>query len=1106
MKHRIEWVDLFKALTIVCVVLGHATGDYNAYIYQFHMAAFFFISGYTADLDKRSMAETLWQKLCTMLLPLATVFLILWGVLAVLTVLLPALSWNRPFDGISLGYILLQFVSKGSIYIAWLGAAWFLIVLFGSFAMQKLLRNLSGNRAGFLYAACSALCFGLGYLMAGTQQFRYLDLIFIGQFYLFCGVVARQAAVFDRFAANGRANLLWLALTVGGLYYFGNVYPNTVDYPSRAFGFIVTNYLAAINGTFFIYLFSYYLSKAPAPIKQGLFWVGENTLAILFFHFIFFKLGFLCLYFAGVAPLAYLQNFIPTGDIGQRYAFFFTTLSIVCSIALWKLLTRGYRLRVLLGMERSVYTNWYQWIIAYPPISALASATQSVADSAAGALAEGKRWLLRHRDYGLYLVALVLILCAPLLRQGIICNDELQRRFLRWQGFSTLLSQGIEMELAQGRPMRILAALQNALSYVGTNIYLFRSFQLLLILSNIALFSYFVFCLFRNKRFAVLTGICLLLFLPITFEHTAPNAFVGLLAMPMNFLLCSLIAFIHSVEKRSRLSLLLSLALFFTAMMGYEFIVTFVLLFPVLWFAKTDAAQRNLAQMAKSCAPPLLLALLFVSLTFGLQRFFAVGYDGAKLGFVSLESSFQIIWTLFKSSIPGYYLFNAKYAYLYSVYSDSSLPISSDFIRQVAAGQLHWSDISVFLRQMGQGLVQFVISNGLSLRIVLLWLLLPPLLLPLLRARVAGGGEAAISRNAALVGVAYMAIPSLPNSLVKLYQGNVSERFFTGLPVSYFLYFSATFGVAWAVWGIARKFGNKYCIGALIVLLCLYGSLIQSMNETFANEQARNYQRLVRMEQLFDTAAVQSMKNQSVYAPDLYATKNLLAVHEGFWTQFAKHKGLNLQVISGKQQAAEPFAIYEQPENVFVLSGGDEVVVLAAKPLRGALPVKIAPDAYAVAAFAANSVDGKFFRYSFVRQAEGDKPVLVPLELGGKRPFAMLYQGVGSTLAAAQILAGYHKDGWLEKRCVFKIRTQSAGKVVLAGYYPTPPTGKEMVTVSINGQRIKEFLLDRQNFQIEVAAPPHETVTVEINSSFSIAPANGDIRQLSFVLSAAEGK
>lgn len=44
-SERLLWVDILKGLLILSVVIGHATGKYNRYIYQFHIAAFFMASG-----------------------------------------------------------------------------------------------------------------------------------------------------------------------------------------------------------------------------------------------------------------------------------------------------------------------------------------------------------------------------------------------------------------------------------------------------------------------------------------------------------------------------------------------------------------------------------------------------------------------------------------------------------------------------------------------------------------------------------------------------------------------------------------------------------------------------------------------------------------------------------------------------------------------------------------------------------------------------------------------------------------------------------------------------------------------------------------------------
>ncbi len=66
MKHRIELIDIAKAITIILVILGHTTGNldtpmYRRLIYAFHMPLFFFLSGMsTKPKALRSFGE--WKK------------------------------------------------------------------------------------------------------------------------------------------------------------------------------------------------------------------------------------------------------------------------------------------------------------------------------------------------------------------------------------------------------------------------------------------------------------------------------------------------------------------------------------------------------------------------------------------------------------------------------------------------------------------------------------------------------------------------------------------------------------------------------------------------------------------------------------------------------------------------------------------------------------------------------------------------------------------------------------------------------------------------------------------------------------------------------------
>ena len=161
---RIDWIDIYRAIAIVLMVVGHATGKFNGYIYQFHMAAFFFISGYVSNLEKKSFGETLCNKFFTLLLPLITFIIsgsILLKILSHFTDLTKL--FDIPFLGIKGTFF--TWLKTGDLYIQFLGATWFLVILFGIFILQKLLLLLMKNKIGFPHFIISSIIYLIGRYM-----------------------------------------------------------------------------------------------------------------------------------------------------------------------------------------------------------------------------------------------------------------------------------------------------------------------------------------------------------------------------------------------------------------------------------------------------------------------------------------------------------------------------------------------------------------------------------------------------------------------------------------------------------------------------------------------------------------------------------------------------------------------------------------------------------------------------------------------------------------------------------------------------------------------------------------------------------------------------
>ena len=129
---RIEWVDLFKAICILSMVIGHAWGGMNDIIYQFHMAAFFFISGFTSGIWKKDTESLFISKTWTLIIPVLVM-------IALLSPLVHILDGVTPVDSIGL------LVKDYRDYLIWgatvnlLGTVWFLTALFSVFIIHRLI-------------------------------------------------------------------------------------------------------------------------------------------------------------------------------------------------------------------------------------------------------------------------------------------------------------------------------------------------------------------------------------------------------------------------------------------------------------------------------------------------------------------------------------------------------------------------------------------------------------------------------------------------------------------------------------------------------------------------------------------------------------------------------------------------------------------------------------------------------------------------------------------------------------------------------------------------------------------------------------------------------
>lgn len=355
-KSRVDWVDIYKAIGILLVVVGHTTGNFNNYIYQFHMAAFFLISGYTTNLQKDTVRHYIYKKIYRLYIPLLSITVI--GA-AVMAFFYRIKFYNYVYDPEIYRYIgsantIKKFLIYGDNYVWWLGATWFIFVLFQIEVLEKILFYLcSGFKRTYVwYALITVILYILGYYCVHRNilRFKMFDLVLIGQVYFGTGQIIRKMG---NVRINGQIHLkkLVFGVVISYVYLFlikKYAVNYTVDYPSREFHNIYLNYISGVVGSLLLYSCSKIIEMYGKKIKLLLKYIGKNTFGIIAFHFLAYSLAYSVLAVSGICVVSKAYE-ISTSDFEKGWWILWVVYAILFSIVLWEMLTRSVIGKVLFG-------------------------------------------------------------------------------------------------------------------------------------------------------------------------------------------------------------------------------------------------------------------------------------------------------------------------------------------------------------------------------------------------------------------------------------------------------------------------------------------------------------------------------------------------------------------------------------------------------------------------------------------------------------------------------------------------------------------------------------------------------------------------------------
>lgn len=359
MKERDSTVDIIKAIGIVCMVLGHSGCPITHFICLFHMAIFFIASGYcykeNYSNDLKSVAGFIKRKIITLWFPfvlwtaiysLLHNFFIKINVYTDNPLLLEHLSGEyielMPYWSVMdiVKNILKAILLHGGTQMG--GAFWFLATLMEvsvcycivDFLLHYLFKHNEKKICLFQWIV------SIGFLMAGYYCYK-IERSFAGVDKIFSFYILFHGGLFLRkygYSSKERKGLVhvvilsvaFIILLVCNKYGSISLVKNSYVNPLY---FLIVSFI----GWQFLYEIAFFMGKVSI-IRKAFVYLGQNTLSLVIFHFLSFKIvSYIGVLIKG-QPLCLVAAF-PILYEGGAWWIAYTLVGILVPIglnALWK--------------------------------------------------------------------------------------------------------------------------------------------------------------------------------------------------------------------------------------------------------------------------------------------------------------------------------------------------------------------------------------------------------------------------------------------------------------------------------------------------------------------------------------------------------------------------------------------------------------------------------------------------------------------------------------------------------------------------------------------------------------------------------------------------
>ena len=332
MKKRIRWVDYYKAIAIILIVVAHTTGLLGKPIQHFHGAAFFVISGYLFKCNNENFINYLKRKWKSLINP----YIIFVFILSIISILLSRIGDFFYTTPIYSNIIILFLKYLNTVDLA--GALWFIPVLFFTEISFKLLYDIyksskyNNKNFGYISLVISIIIalWGIYFYYNRGEILSYnFDLVFIALLAYTLGFNIKFYKLESKL--NKYNSIVLLIVSILIVYVFDNKFYMFLNWPTRSFPSLIWFILLTCSGSYIIYFISKLLDKIDKKI-YSLDYIGQNSLYILAYHFLGFRVLFTILYLLKLVDKAQIQSLTPLYGRNLLYAFITIIFAISFSL------------------------------------------------------------------------------------------------------------------------------------------------------------------------------------------------------------------------------------------------------------------------------------------------------------------------------------------------------------------------------------------------------------------------------------------------------------------------------------------------------------------------------------------------------------------------------------------------------------------------------------------------------------------------------------------------------------------------------------------------------------------------------------------------------